>query len=39
MRDHYARTLDEDAGEEYDAEFNRAVKKRLPPFGLEIENR
>ncbi|HVP76178.1 MAG TPA: hypothetical protein VMS63_09160 [Gaiellaceae bacterium] len=39
MRDRFARTLDEDAVEEYEAEFNRAVKKRWPPFGLEIENR
>jgi hypothetical protein len=39
MRDTYARTLDEDSHEEYEAEFNRAVKKRWPPFGLEIENR
>ena len=39
IRDAYARTLDEDIAEEYEAEFNRAVAKRLPPFGLEIENR
>ena len=39
MRDTYARTLDEGSQEEYEAEFNRAVKKRWPPFGLEIENR
>jgi len=39
MRWEYMRTLDEDAGEEYEAEFNRAVAKRLPTFGLEIENR
>ena len=39
MRWEYIRTLDEDATEEYEAEFNRAVTKRLPPFGLEIENR
>jgi isocitrate dehydrogenase kinase/phosphatase len=39
MRWEYIRTLDEDAAEEYEAEFNRAVTKRLPPFGLEIENR
>jgi len=39
MRWEYIRTLDEDAAEEYEAEFNRAVVKRLPPFGLEIENR
>ena len=35
----YVNTLDEDAAEEYEAEFNKAVAKRLPPFGLEIENR
>jgi hypothetical protein len=39
MRDRFARTLDEDAAEEYEAAFNRAVKRRWPPFGLEIENR
>ncbi len=39
MRDRFARTLDEDAAEEYEAAFNRAVQKRWPPFGLEIENR
>ncbi len=39
MRWEYIRTLDEDAAEEYEAEFNRAVAKRLPPFGLEIGNR
>jgi len=39
MRWEYMRTLDEDAAEEYEAEFNRAVAKRLPTFGLEIENR
>ena len=39
MRDRFARTLDEDAAEQYEHEFNRAVKKRWPPFGLEIENR
>jgi isocitrate dehydrogenase kinase/phosphatase len=39
MRWEYIRTLDDDAAEEYEAEFNRAVTKRLPPFGLEIENR
>jgi isocitrate dehydrogenase kinase/phosphatase len=39
MRWEYIRTLDEAAAEEYEAEFNRAVTKRLPPFGLEIENR
>jgi predicted translin family RNA/ssDNA-binding protein len=35
----YAATLDEDAAEEYEAAFNRAVKKRLPRFGNEIDLR
>jgi isocitrate dehydrogenase kinase/phosphatase len=35
----YTSTLDADAAEAYEAEFNRAVAKRLPAFGLEIENR
>ena len=39
IRDSFARTLDEDTAEEYEAAFNRAVVKRLPRFGLEIENR
>ncbi len=39
IRDTFARTLDEEVAEEYEAEFNRAVVKRLPRFGLEIENR
>ncbi len=39
MRDRFARTLGEDAAEQYEAAFNRAVKRRWPPFGLEIENR
>ncbi|MDP9309016.1 MAG: hypothetical protein M3P15_12030 [Actinomycetota bacterium] len=39
LRDHFARTLDEDASEEYEDAFNRAVAKRLPRFALEIENR
>jgi len=38
-RDHFAATIDDAAAEEYEAEFNRAVAKRLPRFGLEIENR
>jgi hypothetical protein len=38
LRDHFASTLDEDSAEEYEVEFNRAVAKRLPRFGLEIEN-
>jgi hypothetical protein len=39
MRDRFKRTLDEDAAEEYESEFNRAVKKRWPAFGLEIDLR
>jgi hypothetical protein len=39
MRDRFERTLDEDTAEEYERAFNRAVKKRWPHFGLEIENR
>lgn len=39
LRWSYAATLDEDAAETYQDEFNRAVKKRLPRFGNEIELR
>jgi hypothetical protein len=39
LRDNFASTLDEDSAEEYEDDFNRAVTKKLPPFGLEIENR
>jgi hypothetical protein len=39
MRDRFKQTLDEDAADEYEREFNRAVKKRWPPFGLEIDLR
>jgi hypothetical protein len=35
----YAATLDEDAAEEYEEAFNRAVRKRLPRFGTEIDLR
>ena len=38
IRDHFAWTLEEETREEYEYEFNRAVVKRLPRFGLEIEN-
>ena len=38
LRDNFASTLDEAAAEEYEDAFNRAVEKRLPRFGLEIEN-
>ena len=37
MRDHYARTVD--APDEYVRAFNKAVGRRLPEYGLEIENR
>jgi hypothetical protein len=39
MRDRFKQTLDEAAAEEYELEFNRAVKKRWPMFGLEIDLR
>jgi len=39
MRDRFGRTLDEDAAEAYEDAFNRAVRKRWPELGLEIENR
>lgn len=37
MREAYARTLDEDGRDEYVAEFNAAVHRRLPRFALEID--
>ena len=39
MRWRYVATLDETSAEEYEAAFNRAVQKRWPPLGLEIDNR
>jgi hypothetical protein len=36
MRDHYGATLDD--ADAYAAEFNRAVTKRLPEFGRELES-
>ena len=39
LRDAFKLTLEESLDDEYEAEFNRAVVKRLPRFGLEIENR
>ena len=39
MRDRFKRTLDEDAAEAYEDSFNRAVKKRWPELGLEIDLR
>jgi len=38
LRDGFASTLDEDAAEAYESEFNRAVQARLPRFALGIEN-
>jgi hypothetical protein len=38
-RDNFASTLGDAAAEQYEAEFNRAVERRLPRFALEIENR
>jgi hypothetical protein len=37
LRDHYAATLGDP--DRYLRDFDRAVKRRLPEFGLEIENR
>jgi hypothetical protein len=39
LRDNFALTLSGAEAEYYEAEFNRAVAKRLPRFALEIENR
>jgi hypothetical protein len=39
LRDTYSQTLEEADAEEYETAFNRAVAKRLRPFGLEIEDR
>ena len=39
IRDAYARSLPEGDDERYEREFNAAVVRRLPRFGLEIENR
>jgi len=39
LRDHFSATLPEGDDDEYEAAFNRAVRKRWPLFGLEIENR
>ena len=39
LRDNFASTLGDAAAEQYEAEFNRAVGRRLPRFSLEIENR
>ena len=39
LRDNFALTLEDDAAEKYEADFNRAVRRQLPRFALEIENR
>ena len=39
LRATFARTLDDETAEEYEAAFNEAVAKRLPRFALEIEDR
>ena len=38
LRDSYARTLDDENADAYEAAFNRAVAKRLPRFALEIRD-
>jgi hypothetical protein len=37
MRDAYAATLDSDSADDYIAEFNAAIHRRLPRFALEID--
>ncbi len=39
MRDRFARTLGETAADEYEESFDRAVRRRWPELGLEIEDR
>ncbi len=39
MRDRFASTLSEADAERFEREFNATVRKRLPSFALEIENR
>lgn len=36
LRDGFAATMDEEAAEEYEDAFNRAVAVRLPRFALQI---
>jgi hypothetical protein len=38
LRDNFASVMEEQAAEEYEAAFNRAVAKRYPRFALEIED-
>ena len=37
LRDGFAATLDEAVAEEYEASFNRAVVRRFPRFGVELD--
>jgi hypothetical protein len=39
LRDNFASTLDDDAADEYEQAFNRAVLHRFRRFALEIEER
>jgi hypothetical protein len=39
LRDNFATTLDDEAAEEYERAFNRAVLRRFRRFALEIEDR
>ena len=39
LRDHFASSLAERPAEQYEVEFNDAVRRDLPRFALEIENR
>jgi hypothetical protein len=39
LRDHFKWSLGKQAAEQYEAEFNDAVRKDFPRFALEIENR
>ena len=39
LRDNFARTLEEDAVDEYEQAFNQAVLRRFRRFALEIEDR
>lgn len=39
MRDRFAQALGAAAAEEYEESFNRAVRRRWPELGLEIEDR
>jgi hypothetical protein len=37
LRDNYASTLDEDAADEYEAEFNGAVRRRFSDLAFELD--